>query len=145
MTTIAWDGRTLAADTQVSRHGNDVARTVKIHKFGRLLVGACGTTSLNQRFIGWLAAGMHGDPPALAIGDSRGCVIAIMPDGAIVEWNGDHPPDVVRARFAAWGSGSDVALGAMAFGASAEQAVLAASTLDHATGGPITTLAVGPK
>lgn len=142
MTTIAWDGKTLAADSQVSRHGNDVARTVKVQKIGRLLVGACGTTSLNQRFVGWLSGGMQGPPPSLAIGDSKGCVIAIMPNGAIVEWNGDHPPDMVRARFAAWGSGSDVALGAMAFGASAEQAVAAAATLDHATGGPITTLSV---
>ena len=142
MTTIAYRDGVLAADSQVSRCGNDSGRTTKLRKVGGLVVGGCGTTSLCQRFIGWIAAGMQGHPPTLQIGDSSACVMAIMPNGTIVEWNGDHPPDIVRAEFAAWGSGADVALGAMAFGATAAEAVEAAATLDHATGGPITVLSV---
>ena len=142
MTTIAYRDGVLAADTQVSRCGNDSGRTVKVRRIGRLLVGACGTTSLTQRFIGWIAGGMKGPAPALRIDDSHACVVAVMPDGALVEWNGDHPPDIIRAPFAAWGSGADIALGAMAFGASAEEAVKAAASIDHATGGDITALSV---
>ncbi len=145
MTTIAWDGKTLAADTQISRCGNASAKTIKIRRIGSLLVGGAGTTSLVQRFMGWLVSGAQGYPPTLQIGESSACVMVITPEGWIVEWNGDHPPDMTRADFAAWGSGADIALGALAVGASAARAVEAAARLDNHTGGPVTTLSVEPR
>lgn len=142
MTTVAYRDGVLAADSLISRCGNDAGRSTKVRRVGDLLVAGCGTTSLIQRFISWVVGGMKGHPPTLQIGESTACVVAIHPDGWIVEWNGDHPPDMIRAPFAAWGSGADIALGAMGFGASAREAVAVAAKIDHNTGGEVQSISV---
>lgn len=141
MTTIAYRDGLLVADTLVSRNGAVSGYVQKIHRAGGLRFGFCGTLSLDQRFADWLRGGLQGTAPSLRCGDSEGCVAVFMPDGSIVEWNGDCPPDVIRAPYAAYGSGAPFALGAMAAGATAEEAVRAAAAVDHNTGGAITVLA----
>lgn len=139
MTTIAWDGKTLAADTLVSRNDAVSGYSVKAFKRGPVLAASCGSMALGQRFRDWFRSGMQGDVPLLALDDDSACAI-IIHDGRIIEWSGQQVPDVVAAPFAAWGSGAPYALGAMAAGATAEEAVRAAMMLDHHTGGEITVL-----
>lgn len=141
MTTIAWDGKTLAADTLVSSRGVRVGRITKAHRFGRLLVGIAGTVGPAQAFLHWLASGAVGDPPAMKLGDAEGEAIVILPDGRIATFD-EHGRDYICADQYAIGSGSRFAMAAMAAGADARRAVEIASDLCCYTGGEITVLSV---
>lgn len=72
----------------------------------------------------------------------------IRPDGRVREWYGDGWIEMRPASRSAWGSGRGFAMGAMMYGASAEQAVKIACGLDNESGEPVMTLtrpAVGQR
>lgn len=140
MTTIAVADGVMAADSQVT----EGALTLRGEKIVRLpcggLAGGCGLYGEVRRGLAWLAAGGKGKPPKLkeseilvAYGDGRvGCYAAtwtFMP---------------LRGG-AAIGSGAQAALAAMNhYGASAEQAVLAAASVDPNTSAPVDVFRVEP-
>lgn len=64
----------------------------------------------------------------------------IFPDGRIRSFEGGGFVDREPSAFWAEGSGRDIAIGAMAMGATAGRAVQVASTFDAYTGGTITVL-----
>ena len=138
MTTIAWDGKTLAADTLITENGKRVGRCEKIGNVGGVLFGVSGGVEWLAAFRGWFLGGMSGDRPAMKSGDNiaqaivihDGRVLSLVPDG----W------DVMKAPYYAVGSGCDLALGAMALGHTAEEAVRAACMIDVYSGGEITVL-----
>lgn len=135
MTTIAYRGGVLAADTQVnSGNGN---RAGSVHKIGATKDGYrwafSGALQMQAACVSW-AERREGLPPEI-----DGVFILIDPAGRHREWWGQGWLEVADPQ-AAWGSGERIARGAMFAGASAVEAVRAAIALDPESGGKITVL-----
>ena len=140
MTTIAWDGRALAADTQSTDSGElAIGRVIKIGRRGRVLFGSSGSSSYVAAFLDWGRGGFAGDPPKIEKDEGTSSGFVIMGE-RIVEWFPCGRRQAFRANLFADGSGYKLAIGAMEAGASAEQAVRIASKYDIHTGGEITVL-----
>lgn len=141
MTTIAYRDGVLAADTRGTSGDTIINRVIKIAKVGKVLAGTCGTSSLAREFRAWLGAGAKGEPPANphpANAEWSYWALVVTPDRV---WQFQESGVVeVLTPYTAMGSGRDFALGAMAHGATAEQAVRAAIAHDSASGGEITVL-----
>lgn len=143
MTTIAWDGRTLAADTRSSWGGTPVDGACRkifeaIHPKGRLLVGCSGISEECNAIWLWMTGKREEQPQTT---DIR--IMAVDESGFVFVGSKPGYWSEVGRRPWAIGSGCDYALGAMATGANARRAVQIASTLDTGTGieGGIDTLA----
>lgn len=90
----------------------------------------------------WCEAGCPEDevPQALLDNDSNFSALIIANDtGELFEFDSGYLIPI-HADYTAIGSGALLALGAMAHGATAEEAVVAASKHDKNTGGPVTSL-----
>lgn len=148
MTTVAWDGTTLAADGQANHQGNRV-QTVKAWKEIFLLkdrhkhvagtaalIAVTGNYSWGLAMKRWFMAGAHPDkferPPdeasfaRLVVIDDEGCRVRAY----------ESLPDPIQLLdpFCAWGSGMDFAIAAMHLGLPARQAVDVAHKFDPSTG-----------
>lgn len=142
MTTVAWDGKNLVADTQ-GAHGNLKFKIVKAMKFstetmGELMVGGSGDGADIHAFIGWVKSGMAlKDFPAMPRDSIT--MLVINKYGA-QRFEASPWPLPVLEKFTAIGSGSDFAIGAMVMGADAEKALEIAKKYDLNTGGELTVL-----
>jgi len=139
MTTIAYRNGVMAADRQVTMGDTSVGDAVKVVRIKGVLAGFSGNMALGQKFLDWVSRGMAGEPPGMKMGDStaQGIVAAC---GRILTW--DHEGwDRLTADYYAIGSGRLIALGAMAVGASAEDAVRAAIRHDVYSSGAVLALA----
>ena len=136
MTTIAWDGRTLAADTRATACGlaYGIVKAVRL-KDGRLY-GASGAADDCKAAQNWLDSG--GEKPTVK--DYAGIVIGA--DLSIWRYEDKLVPFPVTDRFHAIGSGRDFAIAAMHMGKTAREAVELAIVYDIYTGGPITELTI---
>lgn len=110
---------------------------VKIRKIGPLLVAGAGATSRCSAFMDWVKAGMKGHSPWYGKDDGNSMIVT--PDRRIVVF-GESGQWLVDNEFYAMGSGERFALGAMAHGACAAEAVQAAIRFDIYSGGPIRTV-----
>lgn len=137
MTTIAYKAGVLAADSLCTSNGFREGDALKIRKIGRLLVAGCGASARCERFFDWVAAGMNGESPWT--GHDSGNSLIVLPDDTLVMF-GENGPWPLQADFYALGSGELIALGAMAAGASAAEAVAHAIRFDTRSGGPIRTI-----
>lgn len=138
MTTIAWDGKTLAADKQAT--WNDVARaTTKIRraKNGELL-GFSGSALMQEPWFDWVEnGGDFPEPPK----DCGGNMLRIHLDGSFTLYCGDKYGTTYDAgQTFAIGSGADFALAAMEMGKTAKQAVKLACKIDLNSGLGVDTL-----
>jgi hypothetical protein len=132
VTTIAWDGKTLAVDSRMT--GGCMVRSEEAKKLfalenGSYLAG-CGEMQDVLLAVEWLNDGAKkdekptlGDEFAALIMDCGRCYRI---EKKLLRWD-------VCAPFAAAGSGYEVALGAMAAGADAVRAVEIASRFDPGT------------
>lgn len=143
MTTIAWDGRTLAADRQntvdddKSFRGTKIIRTVD----GRL-IGAAGNTVVCHAMMEWLAdhPDTRGDMPAPQCQeDSSAHVLEVMRDGTVWRYE-THGAFPLGKGAAVCGSGGPYAMAAMACGRTADQAVEIACRFDQLSAGPVDAL-----
>ena len=145
MTIIVWDGKTLAADRQMTS-GYVKAGALKITKCvntGRL-IGASGNWNASVAMINWVLAGedITKFPPSQNDKDDWARVLIIEPDKSI--WEYERYP--VRTRtfplstFHAIGSGREVAYGALEMGADAVTAVQIASKYVEGCGCGVDTL-----
>lgn len=135
MTTVAWDGKVLAADRRLSFgsiQGAEVTKIVK-NKKGELC-GAAGTMTLADGFRRWFLAGKKGKPPALEMHGETATAFIVKTDKTIVFYDPCGWFEFTSDKFAI-GSGQDVALGAMDRGADAVEAVQAACRLDGGSSG----------
>lgn len=141
MTTIAYRDGVLAADTLVTSGDIRCGSEVKIRALGPLLYGSCGSCGLTDKVEAWMRGGMKGDRPPLRVpdGSATGAVFVFMPDHTVL-WMHEDGDTVIRAPYWAAGSGEMYALGAMALGATAPEAVKAAIVHDVGSGGPITVI-----
>lgn len=144
MTTIAYSAKhkMLAADRRVTMNGFNVGHIMKVAKNKGVIGAAAGTGSLCHRFCAWIRQGCVGDPPAMGEGSGEerlegiGVIFASNDPELAVEfsWAGMQ---LVRGTFHAYGSGMELALGAMKAGATPEEAVYAAMEFDTRSGNGI--------
>jgi ATP-dependent protease HslVU (ClpYQ) peptidase subunit len=132
MTTIAWDGRTLAADRQTT-WGGTPTRTRKIFRAinedGReVIYGCAGLTHECSAYTRWI----RGEIAAPAFTDIS--VLSIDRKGRIWHTNQSMHWIQIKVKYWAIGAGCDYALGAMAAGKSAIEAVKIESKFDVHTG-----------
>ena len=137
MTTIACDGKVMAADSrQVGSYIHPVD-CKKIFKFKNYVIGFAGELDAIKQFLDWFKLGA--DEKQWSISENAQ-VEALVSDGS-----GDlyhyctSPTPVYCGRMAAIGSGGDFAMAAMLAGANARRAVSIAAELDINTGGKIIT------
>jgi ATP-dependent HslUV protease subunit HslV len=133
MTTIACDGKSMAADGASSAY--EVIHCTKRKKLSRLsdgsIIGTSGGHVDREAFREWLENG--GKAPKVVDFSA----LRLMPDGRILYY-GDTLEGCEVDTPAAVGSGSQFAIGAMEAGLSAKRAVEIASKRDPWTGGQIT-------
>jgi len=139
MTTIAWDGETLAADTACVEGLMLVGRISKIGRYqteqwGEVLAGSAGSAAAGDAWLAWLADGGRG--PVTPSPDAERFVI--LRSGEILVWEPNEPLPLTLAPGAyALGSGAAIALGALAAGAKAGRAVAIAAEIDCHTRAPV--------
>ncbi len=138
MTTIAWDGQTLAADCQGNNNGMKQSvgkiRLLRISSAVTVLVALSGDASHFEPLCQWLqAGGKPEDYPDFQAGE-RCSRLYVVHDKKLAYYEGTAYPIHVKEPFFAGGSGRDYAIGAMAMGASAILAVKIASQYDCHTG-----------
>lgn len=129
MTTIAWDGKTLAADKQATCAGSKFRVANKIEAIPGGYIACAGKISQIYHFLRWYRGGRKGKTPEL----EEFCAIAIV-RGNVVLWDGDSEVPCRPDEKLAEGSGWKWALAAMDFGKTAVEAVQYASTRDNGTG-----------
>jgi ATP-dependent protease HslVU (ClpYQ) peptidase subunit len=135
MTTIAYDGKTLAADTLVTSGDHKFGTATKIHKLddGRV-IAASGTSDFIHAVVTWLNGG---DKPEMKEGD-RFLGIVVYPSGEAKELSEQlrlFPACIPWAT----GSGEAYALTAMKCGKNAREAVEIAIQIDIYSGGQVDT------
>lgn len=135
MTTIAYKDGILAADSAVTYSGTYQGSTRKIFasKQGGL-VAACGDLTALAVVKRWVEEKhCKGDIPETSAEYSA---LWVKPNGEV--YVVEHREAVkIDAPFIANGSGADIATGAMAFGATADQAVHIAACFDTSSAAPI--------
>lgn len=138
MSTIAWDGHTLAADTRCTSSG----LPYRVNKCCRLsdgsLFAGAGTMSAYEAVRAWL--NNEAERPSSSLKDFTGLLI----DKDARIWLMDETVNryEIFTPFHAIGSGRDFAIAAMVLGKSALEAVELASRFDIWTAGPITELSL---
>lgn len=139
MTTIAYDGKTIAADSLCSQGQERVPQPVqKIHvrdtMAGPRIFAFSGAVSMERAVIEWVNAG--GDPEKQP-GPGQGCeyeMIVIDRDGARSYTQHSPYPFDIDAPYCV-GSGNKYAIAALTLGHSASVAVEVATRLDLYSGG----------
>ena len=133
MTTIAWDGKTLAADRQ-AHHGtsNTKYERKKLSVLDGKAIAGAGRASLNDAMTNWITCG--GDLPD-ACKEGEYTVVVAKGENNCEVYEGVPIPLVIPAGVKlAWGSGAQAAMAAMECGKNAEEAIQIASRVDLDTG-----------
>lgn len=151
MTTIAYRNGILAADTMVSygsfRNGYvNKIRVLDMLRDGRtekIMIAMSGTIWTLQPMIEWIENGAEQDdiPHRLLSHSNDFSCVMVTGDGQLYEFNEGYFIEC-GVQYHAIGSGAQFALGAMAVGVGAPEAVKAAMEHDKASGGEITVMAV---
>lgn len=140
MTTIAYRDGVLAADTAVCQGGLMLGSMIKIvrGKNGDL-AGSVGDAVFNWAFSTWFLGGEEGPAPEAKQEDSfdRGVIFR---KSGLIDLFEPRGWFQASAPYFAFGSGREVALGAMFAGADAAVAVEAAIEFDPHSGGTVTVL-----
>jgi len=144
MTTIAYDGTTIAADGQRT-WGDQIAGLSfrKLRREGDTIYGFTGLAPMFDVMVAWHRNGA--DPGKLPVGhDKDGWTLVVVDKSGLGKYTSTCP---YIERFdppVAFGAGQDYAVGAMWAGATAEHAVrLVAQNTNH-TGGDIQAIGVVP-
>ncbi len=130
MTTIAYRRGVLATDKQSSSDGTIGRAACKVQRVGDSVFAISGTLVRGLKFIRWLQSDREDDAPKLK---NTEVVEMNMLTGKCRLWESDLATPVEDSFFA-WGSGRDVALGAMQMGASPKEAIKCADRWDEGTG-----------
>ena len=140
MTTIAWDGKTLAADKRATVNGmaHTTKKLIRI-KNGPMAGAICGwsnSIAVAMEMIHWLESGADiKEFPAAQRTDEWSPVILITYSQQVFVYEkGPFPIERSFSDAMALGSGREFAMGAMAFGATSQEAIAIATKLDVYTG-----------
>lgn len=131
MTTLAFDGKTLATDSRTCTGSNTVVceRTQKLFKVNGWWLAFSGNSQDCAAALQWFKDGMPDNRPKLEDNFS----VLTWSGRKLVRYECGLVPMLQRVKIAAGGSGIDIALGAMAAGATAAEAVRIASRFDPFT------------
>lgn len=133
MSVIAWDGRVLAADRQVTI-GSLSTTGKKLVEWEGSAIAWTGDMAAGLVMLAWWKAGADFDkyPPSQLTDDWSRLIVANK-DGVVMY---ERLPAAIECldQFMAWGSGRDFALGAMDMGADARIAVGVASNFSNDCG-----------
>lgn len=144
MTTIAFDGKTIAADGRETIGWRIVRDDYKkIHECMGYVFAFSGKAAFIDPLINWVVSGADPkDYPADKDADRGTSIFVVRPDGVVLLYPSGIAYATVAAVPFAMGNGCEFALGAMRAGKSAREAVEIACTFDVASGGVIQTVAV---
>lgn len=145
MTTLVYANGQLSSDSQVTEDNTVVGWIKKIGKTADgHLYGTTGRADSIEIFAKWCET-REGDPPndPDEKGENQSTRVLITPDGRVREWEKFGWSECV-APFFAWGSGANIARGALAAGATIEQAIEVACTYDVYSGGEVQSVRLGP-
>lgn len=138
MTTIAFAKGIMAADTQMTFGDATKARVSKIIRLPDGSLFACaGSQTQGMKLKTWAQGGFDPEKRPRFGPKAEVEALLIKPDGTIWYYDGSAIPDKLEDKFYAIGSGGAYALGAMACGRSAVQAVRIAARYDSTTSEPI--------
>jgi len=143
MTTIAYRDGIMAADTLMT--GGDIrrGRATKIRRTPKgELIGCTGRADICQLFMDWADAGFPTDAKPTLPNSADMHAIVVFPDGSMASYAETLLPTHFRSEYCTQGSGNEIALGALAMGASAVEAVECAIRFDIASGGEIETVSL---
>ncbi len=140
MTTVAFDGCTMAADRMVNIGDTPVrAPRSKIRRGvfqgDEALFGMSGAVAFSELLVEWLERGAPADrPPDLDSADDGACSVIVATRRGVTLFCNTHLGVPIGPTPWAVGSGANYALGAMAAGVKARRAVEIACTLDVNSG-----------
>lgn len=138
MTTVAWDGKMMAADSATVAGTVKFSTATKLYEVDGFLLGLAGPRDSAQAFLAWFTCGRReADFPVSQRGDNWADNIIITPTGQLIRYEQtpfcmEYPNQIMAV-----GSGAQLALGAMAAGKNAEQAVFIACQYDIYSDGPV--------
>lgn len=140
VTTVAWDGQSIAADRLCGGH-------YEVGKLFRLtdgaVLGGAGTYDQIVEIVAWVNEGCKNDAKPKLPEDDGSDLLLVTPEGVAYWLTWPYLRRVqINEPFAAVGSGAEFALGAMAMGASARRAVQVAMRFDPYTGKGINAIRV---
>lgn len=134
MTTIAYDGKTLAADSLACCSFKVQQPFNKIHDTGSHLVALAGNYSVSLEWVEWFKSGFEGEKDfkdglqgAFVVDKSTGFLTVYPQEGKYPSEQPSNYPNAI-------GSGEQFAMGAMLAGATAIEAIKIAQRLDKGTG-----------
>ena len=138
MTTIAWDGQFVAADSL--QGGSDYDSPVPATKLiirDQRVYAICGYFAWFQAWIDWHENGAHPEKTPVCKLQQPDTTFIVFEGGGCFTFDHHMPYADLSHPGEAFGSGRKFAMGAMAAGANAEQAVQVAVKLDPHSGGPV--------
>jgi 20S proteasome alpha/beta subunit len=139
MTTIAYKDGIVAYDSLVTVGRQKHSEPAKVFKWQGTLVGMCGADCPeNYKVKAWLDE-IAASPKVIGMKKAEFELLLIPKEGLLRLLYSDGRGLFINYPFYAIGSGSDYARGAMAMGATAEEAVRIAAEYDTSTGGKIRT------
>ena len=138
ITTIAFDGISVASDSLQGSHDYDSpVPAVKLVERNGVVYAICGYFALFDAWIKWREDGADPEKTPVCKAQNHNTTFIVFEKGRCFTYDSDIPyPDEAFAG-EAFGSGRGFAMGAMAFGANAKQAVETAIKLDPGSGGPV--------
>jgi len=146
MSVIAWDGKTVAADKQATCAGLNLTAT-KLRRLPHAVIAWAGEQDSGEAMAQWFVNGA--DPakwPTCQADKDLWCRLIVFHDNGTVETCERQPVFFpMEDKIMAWGSGRDYALGAMARGATAREAVEIACRFDTGCGMGIDELSPLPQ
>lgn len=130
MTTIAWDGETLAADA-CSWSGGARRRVRKVHKLTardgqRFLVAFAGNGNFAEAVLAWMRGQRDRPDPLAFMGADQlnsQCALVIDEKRRVWQLGCELTYSLMRERVYAFGGGQDFAWGALEAGATARKAI----------------------
>lgn len=150
MTTIAYKDGVMAADSRAYAGGaTPIGTKVKIRQMedGTLIGISCNSPGLSEQLFAWFEADMDTELSEVPeVKDISLSILVVSPDGEVrMALDSIHPVGPIEADFFAIGTGDHFALGAMAAGATAKEAVTIGIELDIWSGAPVRTISLDKK
>lgn len=145
MTTIAYKDGVLAVDKQAT-DGLVKYKCRKVIVQGGHAFAIAGCLGVGMATVAWITEGTESECPLMANEDESATVIQLeTATGRCWAWEYPGVPIEVKDRISAWGSGAQVAIGAMAAGATPPEAVKIAAEWTIGTGFGVETYGVPRK
>lgn len=130
---------------QDQKHANKIMASDKIIRHRGHLIGTAGSECpTDQLMIEWFFENL-GETERRPLKGFNFTALIVDPDAQIMLWGSDGACIIVKAKYFAIGAGQELALGAMAMGATARQAAAVAVKWSPECSGRISTRKLGGK